>query len=76
MLNQETQRAIGALIFLVKEHSDDNGEIVLPDGWSDKVTHGAVLLDRRGDQDVLRIVPKREALRQEAARNRDAAQAA
>jgi hypothetical protein len=75
-VDPQTQRAIGALIFLVKEHSDDNGEIVLPEGWRDKVNHGAVLLDRRGDQDVLRVVPKREALRQQAARDRDAAQAA
>jgi hypothetical protein len=55
-------RAIQTLIFLADQHSDDTGEITLPADWQDKVGGKAVLLDRRGDADCIRVVTQEEAI--------------
>lgn len=61
------RRAIQALIYLAsydarRDESSGHPEVVLPDGWESQVAGKAILFDRRGDQDCLRVVSQEEAI--------------
>lgn len=68
MLNSDAERrAIQALIYLAsfdarRDESTGHPEVLLPEGWEREVAGKAILFDRRGDQDCLRVVSQEEAI--------------